>query len=74
MTGFQNFFIVIVNTKEHAHTYENGQEKQPWRVKNNLSNLSQDVLYLKDVPLDVEAKLENGVTNALLNLKKQNIN
>ena len=40
----------------------------------NLSNLSQDVLYSKDVPLDVEAKVENGVTNALLNLKKQNIN
>ena len=26
------------------------------------------------MPLDVEAKVENGVTNALLNLKKQNIN
>ena len=40
----------------------------------NLSNLSQDVLYSKDVPQDVEAKVENGVSNALLNLKKQNIN
>ena len=29
---------------------------------------------MKDVPLDVEAKVENGVPNALLNLKKQNIN
>ena len=38
----------------------------------NLPNLSQDVLYLKDVPLDVEAKVEDGVTNALSNLKKQN--
>ena len=40
----------------------------------NLSNLSRDVLYSKDVPQDVEAKVENGVSNALLNLKKQNIN
>ena len=40
----------------------------------NLSNLLQHILYSKDVPLDVEAKVENGFTNALLNLKKQNIN
>ena len=40
----------------------------------NLSNLSRDVLYSKDVPQDFETKVENGVSNALLNLKKQNIN
>ena len=40
----------------------------------NLSNLSQNVLYSKDVPLDVETKVENGVTNALLNPKKKNTN
>ena len=73
MTGFQKIFIIIIKTKEHAHTYENGQEKQPWESK-NLSNLSQDVLYSKDVPQDVKAKVENGVSIALLNLKKQNIN
>ena len=40
----------------------------------NLSNLSLDILYSKDVPLEVEAKVENGVNIALLKLKKQNIN
>ena len=37
----------------------------------NLSNLSQDILYSKDVPLEVEAMIENGVKIALLKLKKQ---
>ena len=40
----------------------------------NLSNLSWDILYSKDVPLEIEAKVENGVNIALLKLKKQNIN
>ena len=40
----------------------------------NLSNLSRDILYSKDVPLEVEAMVENGVNIALLKLKKQNIN
>ena len=31
-------------------------------------------MYLKDVRQDVEAKVENGVTNALVDHKKQNIN
>jgi hypothetical protein len=40
----------------------------------NLSNLSQDILYSKDMPLEVEAMVENGVNKALFKLKKQNIN
>jgi hypothetical protein len=40
----------------------------------SLSNLSRDILYSKDVPLEVEAMVENGVNIALLKLKKQNIN
>ena len=40
----------------------------------NLSNLSRDILYSKDVPLEVEAMVENGVNIALLKLKKQNVN
>ena len=73
MTGQQKCSTLKINTIEHAHTKENGQEKQPCQGK-ILSNLSQDILSSKDVSLDVEAKVENGVTNALLNLKKQNIN
>jgi hypothetical protein len=40
----------------------------------NLSSLSQDILYSKDMALEVEATVENGVNIALLTLKKQNIN
>ena len=40
----------------------------------NLSNLSWDILYSKDVPLEVEPMVGNNVNIALLRLKKQNIN
>lgn len=52
---------------------EMGKKNNHGKTKNH-SNLSQDVLYSNDVPLDVEAMLENGITNTLLNLKNQNIN
>ena len=38
---------------------------------NNLLNLSKDVLYSKDVTLDVKAKVEYGINNAILKFKKQ---
>jgi hypothetical protein len=50
-----------------------------WKKNNhgetkNLSNLSQDVFCSNDEPLEVEAKVENGINMALLKLQKQNIN
>ena len=53
----------LLTLKEMGKKNKSGETK-------NFSNLSQDILYFKVVPLDVEAKVYNHANKALLKLKK----